>query len=77
MNLQTSARQHLIEAINTFPAEAIEELASFVNYLCYKSTQQPETKGNTFLMAIARLGASSESKLKGDKENETTHQNYL
>lgn len=57
MNLQTSARQHLIEAINTFPAEAIEELASFVNYLCYKSTQQPETKGNTFLMAIARLGA--------------------
>jgi len=61
MNTSTEERQRLIEAVNALPAEALTELASFIDYLHYKSTQ-PSAKqsGSAFLLSIAGLGISQE-----------------
>ncbi|MEH2458381.1 DUF2281 domain-containing protein [Nostoc sp.] len=63
MDTLTTDRQRLIEAINALPDEKLIELASFVEYLQYKSTKQKEVKnhGSSFLMSIAGLGASAET----------------
>ncbi|MEH2123274.1 DUF2281 domain-containing protein [Nostoc sp.] len=63
MDTLTTNRQTLIEAINALPDEKLIELASFVEYLQYKSTRQKEVNnhGSSFLMSIAGLGASAET----------------
>lgn len=55
-------RQKLIEAISTLPDEALLELASFLDYLRYKSVQQRESNNNatSFLLAVAGLGNSGQ-----------------
>jgi hypothetical protein len=71
MDAPTTERQKLIEAIGTLPDEALIELASFIDYLRYKSTKngEAENSGSTFLLSIAGLGASSENNIsERDKE---------
>ncbi|RUR74490.1 hypothetical protein ACF3DV_12110 [Chlorogloeopsis fritschii PCC 9212] len=56
-------RQKLIEVISTLPDEVLLELASFVDYLRYKSIhlKEPENKNASgFLLAVAGLGNSGE-----------------
>jgi hypothetical protein len=62
MDGTTVERQKLIEAVSTLPDEVLLELASFVDYLRYKSTQQTEPNNNasSFLVAIAGLGNSAQ-----------------
>lgn len=56
-------RQKLIEAVSTLPDEALFELASFLDYLSYKSLQQrtPTRNATNFLFAVAGLGSSGQS----------------
>ncbi|MEH2383323.1 MAG: hypothetical protein V7K27_31290 [Nostoc sp.] len=65
MDTLTTDRQRLIEVINALPDEKLIELASFVEYLQYKSTRQKEVDNHksSFLMSIAGLGASTESNI--------------
>jgi len=37
MDRSTIERQQILEAVNAFPEEALAELASFLDYLRYKS----------------------------------------
>lgn len=62
MNSLSINRHKLIEAVNALPNEKLIELASFVEYLQYKSTRQKEVDNHksSFLMSIAGLGASTE-----------------
>jgi hypothetical protein len=55
-------RQQLLEAVNALPEEALLELASFLDYLRYKSAQQRELTHNSsnFLVAVAGLGNSGQ-----------------
>lgn len=62
MNKTTVERQKLVEAVNTLPNEVLPELASFLDYLRYKSTQQRESDRNAtnFLVLVAGLGNSGQ-----------------
>lgn len=55
-------RQKLIEAVNTLPNEVLPELATFLDYLRYKSSQRKEPNNNSseFLQSIAGLGNSEQ-----------------
>ncbi|MEA5514227.1 hypothetical protein [Nodularia sp. UHCC 0506] len=65
MNTGAKKRQKLIEAVNALPDNTLLELASFIDYLHYKSTQQPESDNHksSFLMSIAGLGTSNETNI--------------
>lgn len=62
MNGTTVERQKLIEAANTLPDEVVLELASFLDYLRYKSVslKEPERNTSSFLLSIAGLGNSGQ-----------------
>ena len=62
MDKTTIERQKLVEAVNTLPDEVLLELANFLDYLRYKSTQQRESDYNaaSFLVSIAGLGNSGQ-----------------
>lgn len=62
MDRNTTKRQQLLEAVNDLPEEALVELASFLDYLRYKSTQQKEVSNNSanFLVTVAGLGDSGQ-----------------
>jgi hypothetical protein len=64
-------RQKLIEAVNTLPDEALFELASFLDYLRYKSVQrrQPDNNAANFLVAVAGLGNSGQQDIS-DRDEE-------
>ncbi len=66
----TVERQHLIEAVNALPDEVLIELASFVDYLRYKTVQQQSTDlpKQNFLMAIAGLGKSGQPDISDTDE---------
>ncbi len=67
-------RQKLIQAVSTLPDEVLVELASFVDYLRYKSAQSQERKqGSSFLLSIAGLGDSGEQDLS-ERDEEVLHQ---
>ena len=71
MNSTTTERQKLIEAVNNLPDEALFELASFLDYLRYKTQQQRETDKNaaSFLLGVAGIGNSGEQNIsKRDEE---------
>ncbi len=55
-------RQKLIETVSTLPDEALLELASFLDYLRYKSAQRREPTNNaaSFLSAVTGLGNSGQ-----------------
>jgi hypothetical protein len=63
MSKTSVERQNLIEAVNALPDEVLTELASFVDYLRYKTVQQQRTESpqQNFLLAIAGLGKSGQS----------------
>ncbi len=63
MTKTTVERQNLIETINTLPDEALIELASFMEYLRFKTVQYQNTEPpkQNFLLAIAGLGDSGQS----------------
>ncbi|MBO3459102.1 MAG: hypothetical protein KME33_05785 [Aetokthonos hydrillicola CCALA 1050] len=62
MDRSTIERQQLLEAVNALPDEALWELASFLDYLRYKSAQQTQLPHNSssFLVAVAGLGNSGQ-----------------
>ncbi len=62
MDRTTLERQKLIEAINALPDEALPELASFLNYIRYKSGQlkKPDNNASSFLLAVTGLGNSEQ-----------------
>jgi hypothetical protein len=62
MDETTLERQKLIEAVSILPDEALLELASFLEYLRYKSVQRREPNNNSasFLLAIAGSGNSGQ-----------------
>ena len=62
MDRSTVERQQILEAISDLPDEALVELASFLDYLRYKSTQRREISNNpaSFLVAVAGLGNSGQ-----------------
>ncbi|MGQ9872259.1 hypothetical protein [Leptodesmis sp.] len=62
MDRNTIKRQQLLEAVNALPDEVLIELASFLDYLRYKSAHQREatTHSSSFLLAIAGLGNSDQ-----------------
>ena len=62
MSKTTVERQNLIEAVNALPDEVLIELASFVEYLRYKTVRQQsaDVPQQDFLLAIAGLGKSGQ-----------------
>jgi len=64
-------RQTLLESVNLLPDDLLLELASFIDYLRYKSTQPvPEENASaSFLSSITGLGASGEGNLS-DRDEE-------
>ncbi len=67
----TIERQNLIQAINTLPDEALIELSSFVQYLCYKTLQPSiaESPKQNFLLMIAGLGQSGQSHISDSDDH--------
>jgi hypothetical protein len=67
-------RQKLIETVSALPDEALLELASFLDYLCYKSVQPKKSDSNdsNFLLAVAGLGASSQTDIS-ERDEEILH----
>lgn len=62
MDGTTVERQKLIEVVSNLSDEALLELASFLDYLRYKSAQRTELNNNaaSFLIAVAGLGNSGQ-----------------
>jgi hypothetical protein len=63
INTPKIERKQLIKFINELPDENLAELAIFIDYLRYKSTQAQEIQetDSSFLMSIAGLGTSGET----------------
>ena len=66
----TIEREKLVETINNLPEEALVELASFLDYLHYKSTQQsnPSHEAASFLLAVAGIGDSGQQDISARDE---------
>jgi hypothetical protein len=62
MDRSSVERQQILEAVSTLPEEALVELASFLEYLRYKSTQRRDSKNHSanFLVSVAGLGNSGQ-----------------
>ncbi len=62
MDIGTIERQKLLEAVRELPEEVLVELASFLEYLRYKSVQHSEINNHSasFLSAVAGLGNSGQ-----------------
>ncbi|MBH8573615.1 hypothetical protein I8752_11425 [Nostocaceae cyanobacterium CENA369] len=62
MDGNTVERQKLIETVSTLPDEVLLELASFLDYLRYKSVhlKEPDKNASGFLLAVAGLGNSGQ-----------------
>ncbi|MEM9815187.1 MAG: hypothetical protein AAF827_02065 [Cyanobacteria bacterium P01_D01_bin.6] len=62
MDISPVERQKLLEAVRDLPEDVLAELASFLNYLRYKSAQQKEVDNHSasFLAAVAGLGNSGQ-----------------
>jgi hypothetical protein len=76
MDRRTIERQQLVETVNALPDEALMELASFLDYLRYKSTQQREltTHSSGFLLAVAGLGNSDQQDVSERDEEILRHE---
>ncbi|HAN75614.1 MAG TPA: hypothetical protein DCQ51_11345 [Planktothrix sp. UBA8407] len=63
INTPKIERQQIIEFINNLPDNNLVELAMFIDYLRYKSTQSQEMtdSNSSFLLSIAGLGTSGET----------------
>lgn len=65
MDRSTVERQQILEAVSALPEEVLMELASFLNYLRYKSAQHREANNHSpsFLVVVAGLGNSGQFRL--------------
>jgi hypothetical protein len=72
MSSPTVDQQALLESVNTLPDSLLPELASFIDYLSYKSAQPiaEENASVSFLRSISGLGSSHEGKME-DKWSES------
>ncbi|NEP18005.1 MAG: hypothetical protein F6J97_14050 [Leptolyngbya sp. SIO4C1] len=69
MNSPTMERQQLIEAVRNLPDEVLFELASFLDYLRYKTLQHSDTDGSSdFLSSITGLGHSGQQNIAEQDE---------
>lgn len=61
MDRSTVERQQILEAVSTLPEEVLVELASFLDYLRYKSAQRTEANNQSasFLVSVSGLGDSA------------------
>ncbi|MDB9529452.1 hypothetical protein PN498_25910 [Oscillatoria sp. CS-180] len=66
----TVERQNLVEAINALPDDALVELASFLDYLHYKTIQRQVTEPTqqNFLLTVAGLGNSGQANVSDTDE---------
>ena len=55
-------RQDLVEVVNALPDEVLVELANFLDYLRYKTSQdkKPDLCQQNFLLSVAGLGKSAQ-----------------
>ncbi len=62
MNSSMTERQQLIEAVNNLPDEVLFELASFLDYLHYKTLQHRDISSSqsNFLISVTGLGDSEQ-----------------
>lgn len=76
MTKLTLERQNLIAALQTLPDEALTELASFVEYLRYKtlSPSPSEPTNQNFLLTIAGLGESGQSDVSDSTKEILSHE---
>jgi hypothetical protein len=74
MDRATVERQKLIEAVGNLPDEVLLELASFLDYLRYKSILQRDSSHNSpnFLIAVAGLGNSGQPDIS-ERDEEILH----
>lgn len=70
MSNPTGQREKLIELVNTLPDEMLNEIASFIEYLHYKTVQQQpsELPQQNFLLTIAGLGNSGQADISESDE---------
>lgn len=70
MNEITVERQTLVEAVNALPDNALIELASFLDYLRYKTVQRRDTEPprQNFLLTVAGLGNSGQADVSDSDE---------
>lgn len=63
INTPKIERKQIIEFVNNLPDNNLVELAMFIDYLRYKSTQSQELQetNSSFLLSIAGLGSSGET----------------
>lgn len=76
MDGSTVERQKLIEAVSALPDEVLFELASFLDYLRYKSTQRRNASQDApnFLAAVAGLGSSGQPDISERDEEILRHE---
>ena len=74
MNRNTIERQKLIEIVSNLPDETLSELASFLDYLRYKTRQNQESENNAanFLLTVAGLGNSGQNDIS-ERDEEILH----
>jgi len=62
MSRTTVERQDLVEVVNALPDEVLVELANFLDYLRYKTSQckEPDIPSQNFLLSVAGLGKSGQ-----------------
>ena len=74
MDISTLERQKLVEAVRELPEEVLVELASFLDYLRYKSAQRRELENHSanFLTAVAGLGNSGQQDIS-ERDEEILH----
>lgn len=74
MDISTVERQKLLETVRDLPEEVLAELASFLDYLRYKSAQSRELDNHSasFLAAVAGLGNSGQPDVS-ERDEEILH----
>jgi hypothetical protein len=62
MSKTTVERQDLVEVVKALPDEVLVELANFLDYLRYKTSQdkEPGLSEQNFLLSVAGLGKSGQ-----------------
>jgi hypothetical protein len=71
MSEPTVERQNLVEVVNALPDEVLVELAYFLDYLRYETSQNKESdlSRQNFLLSVAGLGKSGQQDVS-DRDEE-------
>lgn len=70
MSNPTIKRQQLVEVVDNLPDEVLLELASFLDYLRYKTTSQKVTTNDqsSFLFSVTGIGQSGQQNVSARDE---------